>query len=101
MAATDGAPASATSATAVTPVTTSAAPSAPKRKLSYKEQRELETLPALIESLETEQASVLATMSQPDFYQQDKEKVSTVQARMTEIENALAKAYERWELLDN
>ena len=80
----------------------SAAPAAPrggKRKLSYKEQRELDALPALIESLETEQAAIQAELADGTLYSSDLERALALQARDTEIEEALMTALERWEIL--
>jgi len=70
------------------------------KKLGYKEQRELEMLPALIEKLETEQEALVAKIGDPDFYQQEANIVTAAQARMVDLENELLKAYARWEELD-
>jgi ATPase components of ABC transporters with duplicated ATPase domains len=72
----------------------------PKAKMSYKEQRELETLPQRIEALEAEQQALHQTMSDPDFYQQDKAAVTAMQDRLAALEDELAAAYERWEMLE-
>ena len=89
--------------TAPKPATTeAAAPAAPrggKRKLSYKEQRELDALPALIESLESEQATIQAELADGTLYSSDLERALALQARDTEIEDALMTALERWEIL--
>ena len=76
-----------------------AAPRGGKRKLSYKEQRELDALPALIESLETEQAAIQAELADGTLYSSDLERALALQARDTEIEEALMTALERWEIL--
>ncbi|OOG22948.1 ABC transporter ATP-binding protein [Thioalkalivibrio denitrificans] len=70
------------------------------KKLSYKDQRELASLPSLIETLEAEQAELTALLSDPDVYRQSPEKVSRAQARLAEIESELARCYERWEMLE-
>ena len=89
--------------TAPKPATTeAAAPAAPrggKRKLSYKEQRELDALPALIESLESEQATIQAELADGTLYSSNLERALALQARDTEIEDALMTALERWEIL--
>ncbi|MFC4623574.1 ATP-binding cassette domain-containing protein [Comamonas nitrativorans] len=72
-----------------------------KRKLSYKEQRELEQLPAHIEALEAEQASLRAELADPQIYAQDNARALALHARDGEIEEALMAALERWELLSN
>jgi ATP-binding cassette subfamily F protein uup len=72
----------------------------PKAKMSYKEQRELETLPQRIEALEAEQQALHQAMSAPDFYQQDKAAVTATQDRLAALEDELTAAYERWEMLE-
>jgi len=71
-----------------------------KTKLSYKEQRELETLPQRIEMLEAEQAQLHESMGRPDFYQQEKGAIAAAQERLDALEAELAEAYERWEALE-
>ena len=71
------------------------------RKLSYKEQRELDSLPQRIEDLESEQASIHETMADPGFYQQAKDKIVEATSRLETIEQQLATAYERWEELES
>lgn len=70
-----------------------------KRKLSNKEQRELEQLPQLIEALEQEQAMLQTRIGAPDFYRGNKDDVTAVLARLQTLENELAQAYGRWETL--
>jgi ATP-binding cassette subfamily F protein uup len=79
------------------------APKAPRstpkaRKLSFKEQRELEALPARIEALEAEQNALAEKMAAPDFYQNNGN-VSEVTARLAELETELSAAFTRWEEL--
>ncbi len=71
------------------------------RKLSFKEQRELESLPVRIETLEAEQQALTEKMAEPAFYQADSDGSATVQAmkRLAEMESELATAYARWEEL--
>jgi len=71
-----------------------------RAKLSYKEQRELETLPQRIEALEAEQRTLHGTMGAPDFYQQDKAAITAAQERLAALEEELSVAYERWEMLE-
>lgn len=73
--------------------------SSPKRKLSYKEQRELEQLPSRIERLEQEQAMLQAQVGAPDFYRSSKNDIAAVLARLESLEAELAQAYGRWETL--
>lgn len=72
----------------------------PSRKLSYKDQRELDALPGLIESLEAEQGRVQAMINDPGFYQQAHEETWRTLARLTEIQLELERAYGRWASLD-
>ena len=72
---------------------------APKaRKLSFKETRELESLPAQIEQLETEQSALVDKLADPELYS-DGAKVSATTTRMKEVESQLETAFERWEEL--
>jgi ATP-binding cassette subfamily F protein uup len=69
------------------------------RKLSYKDQRELEALPALIESLETEQAQIRAQLEDGSLYANDATLAASLLQRDAEIEEALMNALERWDVL--
>jgi ATP-binding cassette subfamily F protein uup len=70
------------------------------RTLTFKENRELEALPALIESLESERDSLHKTLGDPDFYKREGQRLPELKTRIGEIEEELAGAYERWEVLD-
>ncbi len=70
------------------------------RKLGYKEQRELEALPAHIQTLEDEQAALQTRLGEAGFYQQPVEEVDAVLARLQALEEELATAYARWEVLE-
>jgi len=70
------------------------------KKLSFKEQRELEALPQQIEALETEIASLNEAISRPEFYQQAKDAITGTQARLAELQQTVEAAYERWEELE-
>jgi ATP-binding cassette subfamily F protein uup len=74
-------------------------PATPKRKLSYKEQRELEQLPVQIAALETEQARIREQLADPNIYASDNARAMQLHQRDGEIEEALMTALERWELL--
>ncbi len=76
------------------------APAAAKpRKLSYKEQRELDELPQRIEALEAEQVSLATLLADADAYTRDPKGVATAQARVALIDDELLAAMERWEVL--
>jgi ATP-binding cassette subfamily F protein uup len=69
------------------------------RKLSFKEQRELEGLPALIEKLEKEQADLAEKMADASFYQGGAGAAATATSRLAAIEEELLGAFARWEEL--
>ena len=71
------------------------------KKRTFKEQKELEELPVLIEALDTEMAEITEKMADTKFYQQNKEIIAITTDRVTEIECALKQAYERWEQLED
>jgi ATP-binding cassette subfamily F protein uup len=71
-----------------------------RKKLSYKETRELESLPADIESLEEEQKALFARMHDPEYYRQPPETLRADQARAAEIERLLEEKLERWTELE-
>jgi len=89
-----------TSADAEPPPRETAKP-ATKKKLSYKETRELEALPAHIETLEREQQELEQRVSQPEFYQQDKAIITDALARVEAVQAELEAAYARWEELEH
>ncbi len=70
------------------------------RKLSFKEQKELETLPQRIEELDAEQQRIIATMADPAFYRESGNKVADTRARLEAVEKELAEAYKRWDELE-
>ena len=70
------------------------------RKLSFNEQRELGTLPALIETLESEQRELSGRVESPDFYKEGAEEIKAALGRVSELETKLAEVYERWGELD-
>ncbi len=71
-----------------------------KRKLSYKEQRELETFPERIEALEHEQRLLEEQVHGSEFYRQEKAVITTTLARLDRVREELEKAYARWGQLD-
>ncbi|MFM2449478.1 MAG: hypothetical protein RIS44_1928 [Pseudomonadota bacterium] len=82
---------------------TSATPAAPAavkpRKLSYKEQRELDALPAKLQALEVEQAALNALLADGAVYSSDPKKAAESQARVAQIDDELLAALERLEVL--
>ncbi|MEY3779899.1 MAG: ATP-binding cassette domain-containing protein [Betaproteobacteria bacterium] len=96
-----GTPQGTSSATAKAPAPTAATPPVEKSttKLSYKEQRELDSLPGLIESLENEQKQIRLTLEDSSLFATDPAKATALYARDAEIDTALMAALERWETL--
>jgi ATP-binding cassette subfamily F protein uup len=77
-----------------------AAKAAPaKRKLSYKEQRELDALPDRVEALETEQKDLAALLASAELYAEDPVRAEAAQRRHAQIDDELLAALERWEAL--
>jgi ABC transport system ATP-binding/permease protein len=71
-----------------------------RTKLSFKEQRELTTLPEEIEALEKAQTALTARMSEQDYYQQGAAQLRADQARGSELEQQLAEKFARWQALE-
>jgi ATP-binding cassette subfamily F protein uup len=71
-----------------------------KKKLTYKDARELEALPALIERLESEVAAHTERMQQPDFYQQTADRINAHTKLLADVQSELDHAYGRWAELD-
>jgi ATP-binding cassette subfamily F protein uup len=74
--------------------------SAGSKKLSYKEKRELELLPALIETLDAELSALQQQVNDPNFFRQSAEYTQKALNQLHETESKLAHAYERWEQLE-
>jgi ATP-binding cassette subfamily F protein uup len=71
-----------------------------KRRMSFKEQKELEQLPARIEQLEAKIAQLTETMHDPAFYQRDSAAIVAHNAQLAEVQAQLDIAYGRWMELD-
>ncbi len=71
-----------------------------KKKLSYKEQKELESLPAQIEQLETQIGELHEQMAKPEFYKQTPEAIAQTAEKLKQLEEQLTTAYARWEELE-
>lgn len=69
-------------------------------KLSYMEQRELEALPGKIEALEAKHSALCATLSDPDFFKKEKDRIAAVKTDLEKVEQDLGAAFERWEHLE-
>ncbi|QJD92070.1 ATP-binding cassette domain-containing protein [Duganella dendranthematis] len=87
-------------ATAAPSASADVAAPAKQKKLSYKEQRELDELPQQIATLENEQTALTLQLSDPDFYKKNAAEARRVQARIEEIEAELLRALERWAAIE-
>ncbi len=76
------------------------APAAKQKKLSYKEQRELDELPVLIAKLEAEQKSISEQLTDPDLYKRKPEEVKRLNERFAELDGLLMEALEKWEVIE-
>jgi ATP-binding cassette subfamily F protein uup len=70
------------------------------RKLSYKEQKELDELPAQLEALEAEQSALQLEINEPSFYQQDKATIEQTLQRLEAVGQQLDDCFQRWEALE-
>jgi ATP-binding cassette subfamily F protein uup len=71
------------------------------RKLSFNEQRELKSLPAVIERLEAEQTALQSSLSDPALFRERPAEARTAAARLQELVAELEAAYERWAALES
>ena len=79
--------------------TASAPPPPSAKKLSYKEARELEALPARIEGLEAKQAAMSAEMAAPSFYRKPSDEIAKANRDLEQLATEITQAYSRWEKL--
>ncbi len=71
-----------------------------KKKLSFKDQQELDNLPNLIDNLETKQAELTKQVGAASFYKQDQTAIGKTLAELEKTEATLAQAYQRWDELE-
>jgi ATP-binding cassette subfamily F protein uup len=76
-------------------------PAVRPKKLSFKEQRELDELPALIERLESEQRALAQRIAAPEFYKAGADTIKQSLARVDTLQHELAAVYARWGELDS
>ena len=69
-------------------------------KLSYKDQRELDSLPKKIEGLEIQISEISIKMSDANFYTSNRTLITETEKQLTEYQTQLSRCYERWELLE-
>jgi ABC transport system ATP-binding/permease protein len=71
-----------------------------KKKLSFKDQQELNKLPEMIDELETKQASLTQQVSSPAFYKKDPLAIAKTLDELKAIESKLEQVYARWDELE-
>ena len=71
------------------------------RILTFKEKKELDALPVLIESLEAERDGLFEMLANPEFYKQEGNRIPETKARLGDLETELTESYDRWELLES
>ena len=71
-----------------------------KPKLTYRDQRELGSLPAKIEKMEKLQLQLEEQLAAPGFYQSDHEEVRRVTRELARLLEKLEAAYQRWDELE-
>ena len=69
-------------------------------KLGFKEKRELDALPTIIEGLESEQEELFHLMADPELYKKERADIIGMNDRLEELKRLLADAYTRWEHLE-
>ncbi len=72
-----------------------------KQKLAYKESKELQSLPRLIENLEAEIRQFEQRVGENKFYKQEKDTITITLNKLEELRGELQQAYARWEFLDS
>jgi ATP-binding cassette subfamily F protein uup len=73
----------------------------PAKKLSYRDRREFEELPARIDALEAEQLALASTIADPEFYKQPAAAIAAALERADAIERDLLTLYRLWDALDS
>jgi len=83
------------------PVVSAPAPASPgrKRRLSFKESKELEALPEEIDARERERERLYASLADPVFLR-DGAAVAEAKSRLASVAGEIAKLTERWEALE-
>ena len=86
--------------TVATPVVASSKGKSTSKKLSYKDQRELDQLPEHIEDLEVQVGEITELISQPDFYKSERAEIEKTEQQLADVQQQLNQSYQRWEELD-
>ncbi|MEK7872012.1 MAG: ABC transporter ATP-binding protein, partial [Nitrospirota bacterium] len=69
------------------------------RKMTFRQQKDLDAMPNNIELLESEKKQIVQSLAEPAFYRNNGDKVSAAKARLKLLEMELAEMYARWEEL--
>ena len=86
--------------TVATPIVASSKPKSTSKKLSYKDQRELDRLPEHIEDLEVQVGEITELIGQPDFYKSERAEIEKTEQQLAYVQQQLNQSYQRWEELD-
>jgi ATP-binding cassette subfamily F protein uup len=73
---------------------------AAKKKLSYKDQREMDALPVLIAQLEAEQKTITEKLADASLYTKQPDEAKRLNQRFAEIDSLLLDALEKWEVIE-
>lgn len=71
-----------------------------KVKFGFRQQKELDSLPQLIDSLEKEQTELIGEMGNPDLYKKSKPEIVAMKDRLESVKTRLSEAYDRWDELE-
>ncbi len=71
-----------------------------KKKLSFKERHELESLPNKLEKLESEQKEIHGLLADGAFYKKDPKKIAQAKVRLKSLDVEIKDAFARWEYLE-
>jgi len=82
------------------PAAPAAAPAVKARRLSYKDQRELDSLPERILALEAEQQGLQTALADPELFRQTPERAAESLRRLEVLARELESAYARWQSLE-
>ena len=85
---------------AAAPAAGSTAPPARGKKLSYREQRDLEELPVLIARLEEEQKAISLRLGDAELYKNQPDEVQRLNQRYAQIDEQLMESLEKWEAIE-
>jgi ATP-binding cassette subfamily F protein uup len=96
-----GTPPAAQAAPATASPTAARQPAARPRKLSYKDQRELDAIPTTIQRLEAEQAQLTAVIGDPELFRRSPADATATVKRLQSVEKELESTFLRWEALES